>query len=91
MELLAEILLEVYFELLVLFIPEDRLSHRHRILAKVVAVIVFLGTLALAFWGACLILTEENPIGILPISIAVAIALIQIIGGILLYRKHNKS
>ena len=91
MELLAEILLEVYFELLVLFIPENRLSRRHRILAKVVAVIVFLGSLALAFWGACLILTDENPIGILPISIAVAIALIQIIGGILLYRRHNKS
>ena len=91
MELLGEILLEVYFELLVFFIPEDRLSRGHRILAKVIAALVYIGALVLVFWGADLVFGQGDTIGIIPILVAVAISLLQIIGGILLYRKHHKE
>lgn len=90
MELLGEILFEVYGELMFLIIPEKRLDKKYVIITKIIAVLVFIGVIALAFWGAALVM-DNNPIGILPISIAVAISLLQIIGGILLYRKHHKE
>ena len=90
MELLGEILFEVYGELMFLIIPEKRLDKKYVIITKIIAVLVFIGVIALAFWGAALVM-DNNRIGILPISIAVAISLLQIIGGILLYRKHHKE
>ena len=48
MELLAEILFEVYGELMFLIIPEKRMNKKYVIVAKTVAVLVFLGVIALA-------------------------------------------
>ena len=89
MELLAEILFEVYGELMFLIIPEKRMSKKYVIVAKVVAVLVFLGVIALALWGAILVSDHNDLMGIIPISIAVAISLAQIISGIVLFKKHH--
>ena len=89
MELLSEILFEVYGELMFLIIPENRMRKKHIIIAKAIAVLVFIGVIALALWGAILILDYNDPIGIVPISIAVVISLAQIIAGIVLFKKHH--
>ena len=89
MELLAEILFEVYSELMFLIIPEKRMNKKYVILTKIIAVLVFIGVIALVLWGAILIADYNNLIGIVPISIAVVISLAQIIAGIVLFKKHH--
>ena len=89
MELLAEILFEVYGELMFLIIPEKRMSKKYVIIAKAIAILVFIGVIALALWGIVLISEYNNFIGILQISIAVVISLAQIIAGIVLFKKHH--
>ena len=89
MELLAEILFEIYGELMFLIIPGKRMSKKYVIIAKAIAIVVFIGVIALALWGAILISDYNNLIGIVPISIAVVISLAQIIAGIVLFKKHH--
>ena len=89
MELLAEILFEVYAELMFLIIPEKKMSKKYVMLAKVIAILVFIGVIALALWGIVLISEYNDLIGIIPISIAVVISLAQIIAGIVLFKKHH--
>ena len=89
MELLAEILFEVYGELMFLIIPEKRMSKKYVILAKTVAILVFLSVVALALWGAILLADYHNPLGIVPIATAVLISLAQIVAGIVLFKKHH--
>ena len=89
MDLLAEILFEVYGELMFLIVPEKRTSKKYAIIAKVIAVLVFIGVIALVLWGAILIADHNNLIGIVPISIAAGISLAQIIAGIVLFKKHH--
>ena len=89
MELLAEILFEVYGELMLLVIPEKKMSKKYMMIAKVIAILVFVGVIALAIWGIVLISEYNDLIGILPISIAVLISLAQIIAGMVLFKKHH--
>ncbi len=89
MELLAEILFEVYGELMFLIIPEKRMNKKYVIVAKTVAVLVFLGVIALALWGVVLISEYNDLIGIVPISIAALVSLAQITAGIVLFKKHH--
>ena len=89
MELLVEILFEVYGELMFLIIPEKRMDKKYIIIAKMIAVLVFIGVIALVLWGAILISDYNNLIGIVPISIAAVISLAQIIAGIVLFKKHH--
>ena len=89
MELLAEILFEVYGELMFLIIPQKKMSKKYVIIAKAIAILVFIGVIALVLWGVILISDYNNLIGIVPISIAVVISLAQIIAGIVLFKKHH--
>ena len=89
MELLAEILFEVYGELMFLIVPEKRMSKKYVIIAKIVAILVFIGVIALALWGVALISEYNDLKGIIPIAIAVVISLAQIIAGIVLFKKHH--
>ena len=87
MDLLIEILLDVYGELIFLIVPEKRTNKKYIIITKIIAILVFIGVAALTLWGAFLITERDNLIGILPISIAALISLIQIIVGIILFKK----
>ena len=89
MEILAEILFEVYAELMFLIIPEKRMSKKYIIISKIIAVLGFLTVIALALWGSVLIWEYNELLGIVPLSIAVIISLAQIIAGIVLFKKHH--
>lgn len=89
MDLLIEILLDVYGELIFLIVPEKRTNKKYIIITKIIAILVFIGVAALTLWGAFLITECDNLIGILPISIAALISLIQVILGIILFKKRR--
>lgn len=89
MELLMEILFDVYGELMFLIIPEKNRSKKIIWISRIIAVAVFLAVVSLGFFGIVLIADYNNLWGILPITVAVIISLSQIIAGIILYRKHH--
>lgn len=89
MDILIEILLEIYMELMMLVVPEKRITKAQRRIAVVIAVCVIVGVFALFIWGMALILDHGNMWGILPVAAAVLISLVQIVAGILLYRKNH--
>ena len=89
MELLAEILLEVYCELMFLVIPEKNRSKKYIWISKIIAVVALLTVIILAIWGIVLISDYNNIWGIAPIATAIVISLVQIIAGIVLYKKNH--
>jgi len=89
MELLGEIILELYGELMFLIVPEKNADKKKTILTKVLAATFFLISVALAFWGIVLLADNHNLIGILPLSLAILFSLVQIIAGIILYNKNH--
>ena len=90
MDILIEILLDVYMELMFLIVPEDKRRKKHRIIAMVVAIVMTFGLMALAFWGVCLI-AEKNMLGLIPLIVAIVLSLAQIVSGILLYNYRQKQ
>lgn len=89
MDVVIEILLEVYMELMFLVIPEKNASKKHIWIAKIAAILVVLGIFALVIWGGVLIADYNNLWGIAPIMVALALSLAQIVAGILLFKKHH--
>ena len=89
MDIVIEILLEIYMELMLLVIPEKNATKKHIWIAKIMAILVVFGIFALVIWGGVLIVDHNNLWGILPIAIAIVISLAQIIAGIVLYKKHH--
>ena len=89
LELVVEILLEIYMELMFLVVPEKNATKKHIWIAKIIAVLVVLGIFALVIWGCVRIVDHNDLWGIFPIAIAVVISLAQIIAGIVLYKKHH--
>lgn len=89
MDLLVEILIEVYGELMFLIIPEKNRSKKYIWISKIIAVVVFFAVIALAIWGIVLILEYNNLWGIAPIALAVVISFAQIIAGIVLFKKNH--
>lgn len=89
MDMVIEILLEIYMELMLLVIPEKNVSKKYIRIAKIVAILVIVGIFALAIWGGVLVADYNNLWGIAPISVAVILSLAQIIAGIILFKKHH--
>ena len=89
MDILIEILLEIYMELMLLVVPEKRITKGQRRLALAAAIAVIAGIFALFIWGMALILDHGNYWGILPVTGAAVLSLAQIIAGIILYKKHH--
>ncbi len=91
MDIVIEIILEIYLELMTLIIPKDKTtSKKYRILAILFAVIVLICVVVLFFWGLFL-LDDNNYLGIVPIVFSIIISLIQIIAGIVLYFKKEDN
>ena len=90
MDVVIEILLEIYMELMFLVIPEKSASKKQMLIAKVLAILAVLTVFALAIWGAVLIVDDHNLWGIAPLAVAVALSVAQIAAGILLYKKHHE-
>lgn len=62
---------------------------KYKVIATLIAIAVLLGVIALALWGAILILKYKNPLGIIPIAVAAVISLSQILAGFVLYDKNH--
>ena len=89
MDILFEIFLEIYMELMILIVSEKNVTKVHKFIAKVIAIVVLLGIFALVIYGAILWGDYGNKLGIIPITIAIIISVVQITFGIILYKKHH--
>ena len=91
MDILMEIVFELYLELMMLIVPEEKTtSKKYRIIAIFIALAVILCVLALFIWGCVLLIDYNNKLGIIPISVALLISIIQIIAGVVFYFKKSK-
>lgn len=87
MELVLDILFEVYLELMMHIVPEEKAaSKKYRILTMLIALMVLAGVLALFGWGIVLLVEHDNKLGILPIAVAAVLSIAQIIAGFILNR-----
>ena len=92
MELVLEILFEVYLELMMLIVPEEEAaSKKYRYISMAIAGAVLVGVLALLIWGCVLIADHDNMLGVIPIGIASVISIVQITAGVILYTKNSKN
>lgn len=92
MELLFEIIFEIYVELMMYIVPEEKTSSgKHRKIAIFIAAVVLLGVLALFIWGCVLLVDYDNKLGLAPIIIAIVFLIIQIVAGFVLHDKKSKK
>ena len=86
----VEMLFDVYGELMLLVVLEFKGSRKCEIVAVIIAILVFVGVIALTVWGGILISDYNNRCGIIPISAAIVISLAQITAGIIFRIKNSK-
>ncbi len=91
MDILIEILLDIYMECMFLIIPEEKCTKRQLLIMKVIAIVCTLGILALGVWGAVWVFDGKNAWGWLPLSLAILLSAIQIIFGIVLFIRRNRK
>lgn len=91
MDILVEILLDIYMECMFLIVPEDKRSKKHYLWAKILAVVCTLGVLALALWGGVTVFEDKKLWGWIPLGIAILFSALQITVGIVLFIKRNKK
>ena len=85
MDIIFEILIEIYLELMMLVVPEEkRTKKRYRLLAGIIALIGIATTIASLVYGLHLIIDKDNLAGIIPIVIAVLLSIAQIAAGIVI-------
>ena len=89
MDIIFEIFIELYVELMLLIVPEKRLTKRLKIIINIVATVVTLLLLAIAIWGIYLIAYEDNLLGIIPTAAVAVISVVQILFGIKLYNRNH--
>ena len=80
---------DFYLDLMLLIVPEKKLSRKHRVAIKVGTVVVTFGLLALFILGCGLVMENRLTLGIILIVISSVISLAQIIAGIVLYKKNH--
>lgn len=89
MDIVVEIVLEIYMELMLLIVPEKNITKKHRILARVFAIVELVALAALVIWGVALIVDYQNMLGLIPLAIVLLISVLQVFFGIKLYKKHH--
>jgi CHASE2 domain-containing sensor protein len=88
-DIVIEILLEIYMELMLLIVPEKRVTKGVKTLAKILAVLMLLVVFGLVILGAILLFDYQNPWGWLPLIAAIVISVAQIVAGIIFYKRHH--
>jgi hypothetical protein len=79
-------------EMIMLIVPDKNMvTKKHRIIASVIALIVIAGIFALVIFGLTLIIDKGNLLGIIPLSFAIIISAVQIVLGIVFYKKNHKE
>jgi hypothetical protein len=89
MDILVEILLEVYMELMFLIVPEKDRGKRHVWIARGLAILMLAVVVSLCLYGVWLLVDKDNSLGVLPIAVAAFLSLAQIVAGIILYNKNH--
>ena len=89
MDIFIEIFLEIYMELMLLIVPEKHITKKHKIIATLLAILVLAGVFALVIWGIVLLGDKSNLWGLLPLGIALLISILQIVLGVVLYKKTH--
>lgn len=89
MDIVFEILFELFLELMFLIVPEKNVSRKSRVIAVTLAVLTLTGVIALVIWGLVLIIAKNNSLGVIPLVIGILLALFQIIAGIVLYNRNH--
>ena len=81
MDIIFEIFLEIYGELMMLIIPESKWTKKKGAIA-IVAALSFIGVMALFLWGVVLLTDNGDVLGWIPIFFAVVLSAVQIGMGI---------
>ena len=90
MGFIFEVIFEVYVELMMYIVPEEKAtSKKYRAIAILIALVIVFGVLALFIWGFVLLIDYRNKLGIVPIAIAIVISIIQIVAGFILHDKKS--
>lgn len=89
MDIVIEIVLEVYMELMGLIVPEKNATKGMKVLAVIIAIIGAVGLPILFFVGLNMFIEQTSPWGLLLMIFAAILILAQIIAGIVLYKKHH--
>ena len=90
MDFVFEILFELYIELMMLIVPEEKAtSKKYRALTIAFATVVLFGLLALFIWGFVLISDYGNMLGLIPISVSAVLSIAQILAGFILYGRKS--
>ena len=90
MDIIVEILLEVYMELMMLIVPEKS-EKKRKTIATILALIVLALVFALVIWGCILVFDYGNLYGIIPLSFAIIISIVQISFGIVRFNKNHQG
>lgn len=91
MDIVIDILLEIYMELMMLIVPEEKRGKKHYRIATVIAVLCMLGIMALGVWGIVWIAEYDNMLGLIPLTFALLLSVAQIVLGVILFIKRNRG
>ena len=90
MDILFEIFLEIYGELMMLIVPESKWTKKKGAIA-IIAALNFIGVLALFLWGVVLLTDNGDVLGWIPILFAVVLSAVQIGLGIYRFVRTKKE
>ncbi len=91
MDIILEVIVEFYLELMMLIVPQEKLTlKKYRTKMLCIACGVLSAVLALFVWGCILCVNYNNLLGLVPILAAIIISLVQIFAGVFLHTKKNK-
>ena len=88
LEVVIEVLFELYVELMMFIVPEKNRSKRYIQSVKLVVVFYLILLIFILFLGIFLI-TQDNVWGIAIVIGVILLSTIQIIAGIVLYKKNH--
>ena len=89
MEIVFEVIITLYLELMGLIVPEKNATKGMKVLAIMIAIVLALGLPLLFFEGSYLWLEKNMVLGIILMIVSAVLVLAQIIAGIVLYKKHH--
>ena len=91
MDIVFEIIAELYMELMFLIVPQDKRSKKHYVLTWCTALLFTIGVVALGIWGVALIVAHGKWTGLVPLIFAILISAVQISLGAVLFFKRTKK
>ena len=87
MEIIFEVLFEMYLELMMFAVPEGKFkSKKAREIVGTIMTISLFAIIALFIWGCYLVGDRDSKLGIIPITVAIVLSIVQIIVGFVLHK-----